>query len=169
MNFIKDILDFLRQFWPFEIVHSYERGVRFWLGEDVALLEPGLYMFVPFFGSIHTVAVVQDYIRLGNQNLTTKDGKTLLVSSNVRYEVTDARAAFVGVQEFPVSLADAARQHLSSAIREYDYADLLAKQSDLERDTKNAINKVSTKWGVKVTNVGLADFISTRSFSLANV
>jgi regulator of protease activity HflC (stomatin/prohibitin superfamily) len=169
MNIVQAILDFLRQFWPMEIVHSYERGVRFWLGRDVALLEPGLHWFLPFFGSIHTVAVVQDYIRLGNQNLTTRDGKPLLVSCNIRYEVTDARAAFVGVQEFPVSLGDAARQHLSSAIREYDYADLLSKQSDLERDTKSAINKVSTKWGVRVTNVGLADFILTRSFSLATV
>lgn len=169
MNFIKDILDFLRQFWPFIIVHSYERGVRFWLGRDVALLEPGLHLFVPFFGSIHTVAVVQDYIRLGNQNLTTKDGKPVLVSCNVRYEVTDARSAFCDVQEFPVSLGDAARQYLSAAIREYEYAELLAKQSDLERDIKKAINNVSTKWGVKVTNVGLADFILTRSISLASV
>lgn len=169
MTFVQAILDFLRQFWPFQIVYSYQRGVRFWLGRDVATLEPGLYMFLPFFGHIENVTVVRDYIRLGNQNLTTRDGKPLLVSCNVRYEVTDARAAFTLVQEFPVSLGDAARQYLSSTIRDYDYAELLAAQSNLERECKNAINKESTKWGVRVTNVGLADFISTRSFSLANV
>lgn len=169
MNVIATLLDWLRQFWPFVIVHSYERGVRFWLGRDVALLEPGLHAYVPFFGSIHAVSVVQDYIRLGNQNLTTRDGKPLLVSCNVRYEVTDLRAAFTQVQEFPVSLADAARQALTAAIREYDYADLLPKQSELERDIKKKVNAVSKDWGVRVLNVGLADFISTRSFSLANV
>lgn len=169
MNIVQAILDWLRQFWPFCIVYSYQRGVRFWLGRDVALLEPGLYMYVPFFGHIETVTVVQDYVRLGNQNLTTKDGKPLLVSCNIRYEVTDARAAFTQVQEFVASLSDAARQAFSSAVRDYEYADLLAKQADLERDCKTAINKVTQKWGVKVTNVGLADFILTRSFSLATV
>lgn len=169
MSIIKDILEFLRQFWPFVIVHSYERGVRFWLGEDTELLEPGVHMFLPFFGEIHTVPVKRDYIRLGNQNLTTKDGKPVLMSCTIRYEVTDARSAFVDVQEYAVSLGDAARTYLSSTVREFDYADLLAKQAQLERECKNAINTESKKWGVKVTNVGFADFISTRSFSLANV
>jgi regulator of protease activity HflC (stomatin/prohibitin superfamily) len=169
MNIIATLLDWLRLFWPFVVVHSYERGVRFWLGRDTALLEPGVHMFLPFFGSIHTIAVVQDYIRLGNQNLTTKDGKPVLVSCNIRYEVTDARSAFVDVQEFPVSLGDLARQALSSQIREYEYPELLANQSGLEKDIRHEINKASQKWGVKVTNVGLADFILTRSYSVANV
>ena len=169
MNVIATLLEWLRQFWPFVIVHSYERGVRFWLGRDTALLEPGVHAYVPFFGSVHPITVVQDYIRLGNQNLTTRDGKPLLVSCNVRYEVPDARAAFTQVQEFPTSLADAARQALVAEIRKYEYAELLGKQADLERDVKTAVNKVSSKWGVRVINVGLADFILTRSFSLANV
>lgn len=169
MNIIATLLEWLRQFWPFVIVHSFERGVRFWLGNDVATLEPGLHMFLPFFGSIETVHVVQDYVRLGNQNLTTKDGKPLLVSCNIRYEVFDARSAFVDVQEFVASLGDLARQALAQGVRNYEYADLLMKQSDLEREIRDSINKVSRKWGVKVTNIGLADFILTRSFSLANV
>jgi regulator of protease activity HflC (stomatin/prohibitin superfamily) len=169
MNVLQVLLDWLRQFWPMEIVYSYQKGVRFWLGRDVALLEPGLHWYVPFFGHIEQVTVVPDIIRLGNQNLTTRDGKTLLVAANIRYEVTDARAAFCNVQEFATTLSDAARVFLASSIREYELAELLSKQSDLERDCKNAINRTSRAWGIRVVNVGLADFVVTRSFSLANV
>src|SRR5690348_1688464 len=98
MGWLQPILDFLRQFWPFQIVHSYELGIRFWCGNDTKELDPGLYMFVPFFGSIETMHVRPDVIWLANQDLTTQDGVGITLSATLLYEIDDARAAFVNVQ-----------------------------------------------------------------------
>jgi regulator of protease activity HflC (stomatin/prohibitin superfamily) len=169
MSWIQVVLDWLRQFWPFEVIYSYQRGVRFWLGRDVGLLEPGLHMVVPFFGHIEAVAIKPDLVRLGNQNCTTKDGKTILVAANILYHVADARAAFCNVQEFSASIADAARVFLASQIREYDLAELLESQADLEEGCAEDINEAAKDWGIVVSRVGLCDFTPTRSFALANV
>jgi regulator of protease activity HflC (stomatin/prohibitin superfamily) len=169
MNIIKDILDFLRQFWPFEIVYAYQRGVRFWCGKDTAELQPGLYMFVPFFGHIETVNVKTDTLQIQNQNLTTRDGTGISVSANMTYQVVDARAAYVNVQAFVNNIADECRTALATRIRDHDYADLLAEQDDLEAECLETINAAAGEWGVEVIHVGLADFIRTKNLSLTKL
>lgn len=170
MNWFQALVDFLTRFWPFEIVHSYERGVRFWLGKpSLESSPPGLKVFVPWFGSVYTVPVMPDVIKLLNQNVTTKDGKSLLISANIRYEITDAVAAHCNVQDLINNLADEARSHIASQMREQVYEELLHDQTTFEKAAKKAMTPVVKEWGVKVLRVSLADFVVTRNFSLANV
>ena len=166
MGWLQPIIDFLRQFWPFEIVYSYQRGVRFWCGTDKAELDSGLYMFLPFFGRIEVIDSQPDVMRLTNQDLTTRDGASVSVAVNVLYEIHDARAAFVKVQKVTDNIADECRAAVADAVRRYEFGELLAKQAQIENTIADSVAEVAGEWGVQVHRVNFADFIKTRAFSL---
>lgn len=169
MNFISTILDFLRQFWPFEVIYSYQKGVRFWCGHDTAELEPGLYLFLPFFGHIEAVNVKPDILRLSNQNLTTADNLGVSCDVTLAYEIFDARASHVNVQQVIDNLADEARAALAAVVRVKSYADLLGMQADAETAMCKAINETASDWGITVTRVALVDFIRTKNLSFSKL
>lgn len=169
MSWVQVVLDFLRQFWPFEIVYDYQSGVRFWCGHAKKELTPGLYMFVPFFGSIYIEQVKPDIIRLYKQDVTTKDGIGLKISANVRYEIKDLLKCVVNVQDHKDNLSDEARTALSKVVREKTYNELLSEQKQIESDIRGTIADVVNEWGIKVWRVSIVDLIKTRSISLSNL
>lgn len=169
MGWLQPILDFLRQFWPFALVYSYEQGIRFWCGQDVAELDPGLYMFVPFFGSIETMHVRPDVLYLANQDLTTKDGVGLTVSATIIYEIHDARAAYVNVQNVVDNIMDACRAAISQEVREHPYDELLADQESAENAIADRVAEATADWGVQIHRINFASFIKTKNFSLVRL
>lgn len=169
MTWLQVLFDFLRQFWPFEIVYSYQRAVRFWNGVDQKELGPGLYMFVPFFGQIHVVDVAPDVLKLFDQNLTTKDDVGVMVAANVCYQIKDARKAVVNVQQLENNLGDAFRRHLAKRTREKTWAELVVGQDALEKSCRGTLTTFVKDWGVEVSDVGFVCFIRTKNFSLTNL
>lgn len=167
MGWFQPIFDFLRQFWPFQIVHSYQSGVRFWLGNDTKELDPGLYAYIPFFGSIEVVDVKPDVMRLASQELTTRDGVGVTLAVNVPYEVNDARAAFCNVQKFQDNIADECRTAVSAEIRSHTFAELLETQAEVEERIADRVADVVSDYGVQIHRVNFADFIRTKSISLS--
>jgi regulator of protease activity HflC (stomatin/prohibitin superfamily) len=166
VSWVQAIFDFIRQFFPFEIVWSYQRGIRFWLGVDRKELPPGLYMFLPFFGHIETVNVMPDVMKLWKFTPTTKDGVALTVSANIRYEITDARAAFCAVQDYKDNLGDECRTHLAARIRDCTYQELLEDQKKIERLSKDTMTTAVKDYGVRILRVGIVDFVKTKNLSL---
>lgn len=168
MTWIQAIFDFLRQFWPFEIVYSYEQGVRFWLGNDTKELNPGLYMFVPFFGSIEKMHVRPDVLYLTNQELTTLDGVGITTSVTMLYEIHDARAAYVNVQSVEDNIMDACRAAISQEVRRRPYVALLVGQEAAENAIADRVAAVTADWGVQIHRINFASFIKTKNISLVN-
>jgi regulator of protease activity HflC (stomatin/prohibitin superfamily) len=168
MSFIQEILGFLRQLWPVEIVYSYQSGIRFWCGVDVDELDPGWYLFWPFFGRIEVMDTKPDVMRLANQDLTTKDAFGVTISMNVLYEINDARAAFCNVQKVTDNIADECRTAAANEVRRHNFADLLERQEAVETRIAYRVAKVAGEWGVQIHRVNFADFIRTKSISLAS-
>lgn len=177
-NFIQAIIDFAARFWPLEKVMHYERGILYMCGQlrdeptwwcYGGQLEPRVYVVFPWLMEVHTVPVKPDILKLWNLNVSTKDDKQLRVRANVRYEIFDAVKAYNEIQDYKDNLGDEARTNLARVVRERDYAGLLADQSTVEREAKNAMNAVVKDWGIKVIRVGITDFTKTRDISLANV
>lgn len=167
MGWFQPIFDFIRQFWPFEIVYSYQQGIRFWCGNDVVELDPGIYMFLPFFGRIEAVDVKPDVMRLSGQELTTRDGVGVTLAVNVPYEVNSARDAFCNVQKFQDNIADECRTAVAQEIRSHTFAELLDTQGDVEERIADRVAEVAGEWGVQIQRVNFADFIRTKSISLS--
>jgi regulator of protease activity HflC (stomatin/prohibitin superfamily) len=161
------LLDNLRELWPVKIIHSYERGVRFKMGQVTEpQLMPGWYLFWPFFWSIYEVSVVEDVLDLPSQSITTKDGKMVTFSANVSYEVTDAVALWTEVQDFEVNLARVACGHLALKVREWEWIELQAKQKELESSLKGTLTTRVKSWGVRVLECRLTDFVQAKQIRL---
>src|SRR5688500_546700 len=169
MSWLEIILAKLHDHWPLRIVTSYQRGVRFWLGQDTAELTTGIYAFLPFFGNIEIVAVVPDVMDLGVHSVTTKDDRQVTFSANVAYEIVDARAMWTKVQDLDVRLSRLAEGHMASRIRDWDYAELIANQKDLERSLKGTLETRAKGWGVKVLDCWLTDLVAARQWRLFGV
>ena len=143
VSWVQALLEWLRTFWPFVIVMHYERGVRYWRGQIVGgNLEPNWYWCVPFFMHVETIPVKPDILKLWNLCVSTKDNHPIRLRANVRYEIFNATAAWNEVQDYKDNLGDEARTHLAKVVRERDSAALLADQSTVEREAKNAMNAV---------------------------
>jgi regulator of protease activity HflC (stomatin/prohibitin superfamily) len=169
VSWIQVVLDFIRQFFPFEIVHEYQSGVRFWCGHAGKELPPGLYMFVPYFGSVYIEQVKPDIIRLYKQNVTTKDGIGLMISANVRYEIVSLRKCVINVQDHKDNLSDEGRTAISRVVREKTYDELVSQQKAIETEIRGTMADVVNDWGVKIWRVSFVDLIRTKSIALANL
>jgi regulator of protease activity HflC (stomatin/prohibitin superfamily) len=165
-NFLAYIFDRLYLLWPCRIVHSYQQGVRFWLGRDVDELEPGFYFVCPFFGSIVMVDVAQDVITLPINSVTTQDGKPISFSANVVFEIASGRKKYVKVQDFETSLDALASGHLAACVRGQLWEKLLAEQDALEDEIQKRLQTAVKKWGVKIVAVHLTDMVEARAYRL---
>lgn len=165
-NVLAYIFDRLYLLWPFRIVHSFQQGVRFWLGRDVAELQPGFYVFCPFLGSIELVDVAQDVINLPVNSVTTQDGRSISFSANIVFEIANARKKYVKVQDFGTSLDALASGHLAACVRGQLWETVQEDQDALEEEIKRRLQKAVTKWGVKIVAVHITDMVEARQYRL---
>jgi regulator of protease activity HflC (stomatin/prohibitin superfamily) len=166
MTWIEVLFRYLRELWPFYIVRSFEQGVRFRFGRDIARLGPGIYFNWWFVESIEIVTVVADVINLPTQTITCKDGKPVTFSANVEYEVEDARKMYCSVTNFGDSLRNAAMGHLAKRVRDWTTADLADSQAELERSLRGTLTTYVRDWGVKIKEVRLTDMVAARAYRL---
>lgn len=165
-NLVDLIANNLLALLPLKIIHSFERGVKFHLGTDVAELGPGIHLFIPFFQSIEVIHVVPEVVNLPTQSLTTVDGHHISFSANIEFEVHDARAMFVGVQDFQSSLMNMAMNHLAYRVREWTWQELREGQRELERSMKDTLTTRVKKWGVTVLSVGITDLVEAQTYRI---
>src|SRR4051812_41059319 len=99
-DFLQKLFEFIREFWPFSIIHSYEQGVKFRFGDDIAELNHGVWFRWPFLEEIHEVSVAEQTKNLLTQSLTTADNESISFSVNIVYKIGSARKMYVSVHDF---------------------------------------------------------------------
>ena len=166
MSWLELLAHYLRQVWPLWIVKSFQQGIRFRNGRDVALLRPGVYFAWWWFEEIEAVNVVPRVINLPSQTITTKDGKTVTFSANVEFHIENARAYYCAVYDADHSLRNAAMGHLARKIREWTLDELQTHQSDLERSLERTLTTYVKDWGVVIRDVRLTDLTASRGYRL---
>lgn len=163
------IFDLAYRFWPVRIVFSYQQGVRFWRGEDTALLRTGVYAFWPILGDIEVHTVAQDVEWTGVQSVMTTDAQSVTFDGKVLYRIRNARLWFCKVTEFETSLAGIAQIHVARAVRKLTLSDLLAQQDQLEMDLKKVLTEAATGWGVDVIDFGFTNLTTAPASRLFGV
>lgn len=164
MNWIEAIFSRLAELWPFVKVHSYQQGVRFRCGKDVARCAPGVHFAFWWFEEIMVVDVVEQSINLPTQSVTTHDNVAVTFSANILYEVEDARVMYTSVQDFDDSLTAAAMNHLAQKVRAWSWDELVDGQRDLEKSLKGTLSTRAARWGVKITDVAFTDMARARVY-----
>jgi regulator of protease activity HflC (stomatin/prohibitin superfamily) len=167
-NVVDALLANLGALIPAKIVRSYQRGVKFRWGVDVAELGAGLHWFWPLAESIEVKEVVEEVTNLPTQTVTTADGHAVTFSVNIAYEVQDARAYWTTVQDFDASLSAAAMTYLARELRERSWADLYGEQRKIESGLTRSLAQKLSRWGVRIVDVGITDLARARPIRLYN-
>jgi regulator of protease activity HflC (stomatin/prohibitin superfamily) len=165
-NLVDALLNNLQALVPVKVVYSYEQGVKFRRGVDIEQLEAGWHWYWPFVEHIELVNIQEEGVDLPLQTVTTKDGVEVTFSANVFFVVKSARLAFLGVQDLDHWISRRSASHLHRKVREWEYAELVSHQKDLETSLKETLSTRLKKYGVEIVSVELTDFVRTRAYRL---
>jgi regulator of protease activity HflC (stomatin/prohibitin superfamily) len=148
------------QFWA--VVNAYEEGVVLRLGVYHRKLEPGLHWVAPLF--IERVIidnVVPRVVNLGEQSLTTADGKTVVVSAVITARIHDIRKALLAVEAVDDALKDTCGGEIGRVISTSTWDQL--HTGSLADTLTEACRKRGWQWGIEIKQVQLVDLTLARS------
>lgn len=166
-------------FVPFVVIRHFERGVQLRFGVKHAVLEPGFHWVRAF----NIDEVLKDNVAPRTyrivSNLTTLDGRSVVVGIVITARIRDIVKALLEVEHMDDALKDAAHGVLFRYVAGHTWDDLRAVQKPVddaadEDGTKDTgpdelyrgCRKLAFRWGVEVIRVQLSDLAQSRSIRL---
>lgn len=146
VTFINDIL-------PFKIVNQWEEGVHLRNGKFRRAVKPGLNGKLPFFDSIITTPVITQTVNLKSQTVTSRDEKSIVLSTIVRYHVHDVEKFLLGVMHANDVLVDTTQGIIRDIVEDTSWDELV----DLTKRVTPVVNNQVNKWGITVQLVSFPD------------
>lgn len=159
-TFVELIFQNLMALFPFVIVLSYQRGVRWTLGREPVELEPGPHWKIWFYHKAEISDVTDEFIELPIQSVITKDKKLVCFSANIGYHIVDIVKHWQNVQDFVASTEGSAMTHLAKRVRESTLEELEADGGlkKLEDSLQGTLTTRFKHWGTEVFSVGFTNF-----------
>ena len=151
------------QFWT--VIDAFEEGVLLRFGKFKKTLKPGLRFILPFYiDNVLTDNVVTDPMTLGTQSLTTKDGKSIVISAVITWRIFDIRKVLLEVDGAESALVDVSAGYIHEQVAQNTWATI--RKPDFPNSLKKHIQRQARKWGISVTNVQFSDCSLSRSYRL---
>lgn len=185
MNWLSALFDKLGQFWPFERIEPWERGLMktYWPRDwtlhrswplvrkreahtTITPLADGVYFVFWYFQEIEKESVTPQVMDLLTQTVTTRDGREVSFSVNIEYEIENVSDNLLKVHAFAASLEAACRIHLARRVRKLTLAELIEKQDWLEERLAETLTTRARKWGTRINEVGFTDLAVSKVFRL---
>jgi hypothetical protein len=89
MGTFKELLDYLAKFFTWWIsIQPWEQGLRVRAGKYERLLYPGIHFKIPILDLVYVQTDRPRVVNIPIQTLTTKDGKTITVSTAFGYSIS---------------------------------------------------------------------------------
>lgn len=155
---IEIIANNLMALFPFQIIKSYQRGVRWTFGRNPKPLEPGIRWKIWILHQIEMCDVVDEVIDLPVQSVITKDEKLVCFSVNIGYRIADVVLHYTSVQDFIESTAGLSMTHLAKKVREKTLQELVSDLTALEKSLQGTLTTRMKSWGTEVFSVGFTNF-----------
>lgn len=147
------IVTFIHDFLPFKIVDQWEQGVHLRFGKFKKVVYPGLNWKRPFFDQILTTPVITQTVNLSPQTVTSIDDKSIVLTSIVRYHITDVQKFLLGVMHANDALVDTTQGIIRDVVEGCKWDDLY----DLSSVVTPEVNQQVEKWGITVEQVSFPD------------
>lgn len=158
------IVTFIHDFLPFKIVNQWEEGVHLRNGKFKRVVKPGLNFKVSFFDTIITTPVITQTVNLRSQTVTSKDEKSIVLSSIVRYHVHDVEKFLLGVMHANDVLVDTTQGIIRDIVEDTDWNDLV----DLTNKVTPTVNEQVNKWGITIELVSFPDLGEIITYRIIN-
>jgi len=141
------------------IVREYQRLVVFRLGRLLATKGPGLVLLIPFVDRAVSVDLREFFLEIPRQDSITKDNAPISVDFIIFYKVLDPTMSVVQVQNFVGAAQGMATTTLRAVVGDIPLDDVLAKRDEINQILRTKLDEVTSRWGVKVTNVEIREII----------
>lgn len=140
-----------------KVVAQWERMVILRLGKFQVAAEPGLRFLVPIFDTPMFVEMRVQTVDIARQQTITQDNVPVVVNGVIFYEVRDAEAAALRVENYRVAIARFAQATLRDVVGRLSLDELLSHQERLESEIAHNVEAASKSWGLHVQAIKLED------------
>lgn len=162
------VFEFIGNAWedfcPFAVLNEFERGVVLRFGKYSRRIGPGLHFKLPFIEEVWSDTVVPRTINLMSQTLTTKDGKTVVVSSVITTIINDVKKALLCVDGVDNAMEDICYGLIGDMVLGHTWDEILAL--DVSEVCRSSMNEIGAQYGIEITNVQFQDIAYIKTYRI---
>ena len=166
MNWLEKLTQkFIDLFPHFFFIYPNESGIRIIFGKYVKRLDAGCYFNWPVIMQFMKLDTQPQVIDLKNQSITTKDGKSIVISGALEYTISDAYCTLLKVYDHDQSL----RTLTLGIIANYTTQATFEQCRDTENLKTQIIQGLQNRvgdWGLKVQHLYITDLALTTNIRL---
>jgi regulator of protease activity HflC (stomatin/prohibitin superfamily) len=140
-----------------KVVAQWERMIILRLGKFRSAAEPGLRFLVPIIDTPMFVEMRVQTVDIARQQTITQDNVPVVVNGVIFYEVRDAEAAALRVENYRVAITRFAQATLRDVVGRLSLDELLSHQERLESEIAHNVEAASRSWGLHVQAIKLED------------
>ena len=165
--FVIIVLIFL--FASIKIVKEYERIVNFRLGKAQAEKGPGVVIVIPGVDRPVRVDLRERFLTIPHQTCITKDNAPVDIDFIIYMKVISAADSVIKVNNFEGAAMGIATTTLRAVIGDIILDEVLSKREEINAVLRTKLDEVTTRWGVKVTNVEIREILPPKTVSDAMI
>lgn len=155
------ILAFL--FYSIKIVREYQRIVVFRFGRALAEKGPGIVFIYPIIDVPVRVDLRERFLTIPHQTCITKDNAPVDIDFIIYFKVINASDSVIQVQNFEGAALGIATTTLRAVIGDIALDEVLSKRENINAILRTKLDEVTTRWGVKVTNVEIREILPPKN------
>lgn len=134
-----------------QIIPQERVGIVERLGKFHSALNPGLHVLVPFIDRLVVIHDMREVpMVVPEQSCITKDNTQLAIDGVVYFQVSDAKLATYGTNNFVAAIVQLAQTTLRSVIGKMELDKTFEERDEINRHVVAAVDQASLNWGVKV-------------------
>ena len=155
--------------WSVKVVKEYQRIVNFRLGKVQAEKGPGIVMVFPVIDRPVRVDLRERFLQIPHQTCITKDNAPVDIDFIIYFKVINAADSVVQVNNFEGAAMGIATTTLRAVIGDINLDEVLSKREEINALLRTKLDDVTTRWGVKVTNVEIREILPPKNVSDAMI
>lgn len=167
MEILAQILEFLKESYerliPWFILKDYEHGVVLRFGKYHRILDPGLSWKIPLVDDVYEVRKSVTTLNVKAQTLTTLDGKDIVISAVVKYNVENPRVYLIEVDDAIDAIGDLTQGKIKDLVCAKTWEDLRVMKDE---ELTKLVRQEAKNWGIKVRFVTITDLAKIRTIRL---
>lgn len=159
------LVQFIELFRFWHVIDPYQEGLVLRLGKFNRRLKPGLNWLIPMAiersMDMHVIPAIHS---LGDESVSTKDGKSVGFHATVTYRIKDVEKALLEVYDCNHAVLDACAGEIGRVLRESTWEEI--QQPDILDKMTAACRKRGFRYGIEIMSVQLAGAALCRTIRL---
>ena len=142
------------------VVPQREQFVVERLGKYSKTLDAGFHILVPFVDSVaykHTLK--EQTFDVASQSCITQDNISVEIDGVIYMQVSDARAASYGIEDYRFAVSQLAQTTLRSEIGKIELDRTFEERETINAQVVDAVDRAAEPWGVKILRYEIKDIV----------